>query len=105
MHKVTLPRIRREHLKRETEFLLILNNAIRTKNEKKIDNMQEITSVGYMKRDETVDIIINECNKMTQKEYRNKHKGKLVDWELCKSLKFNHTNKWYMNKRESVLEN
>ena len=31
--------------------------------------------------------------------------GKVIDWELCKRLKFDHTHKWYMCKPESVLEN
>ena len=31
---------------------------------------------------------------------------KMIHWELCKkTLKFLHTNKWYMHKPESVLEN
>ena len=32
-------------------------------------------------------------------------KGKVIHLELCKQLKFEHTNKWYMNKQESVLKN
>ena len=31
--------------------------------------------------------------------------GKMIHWELCKRLKFDRTNKWYMNKSESLLEN
>ena len=31
--------------------------------------------------------------------------GKLIHWELCKILKFDHTAKWYMYKLEFVLEN
>ena len=42
-----------------------------------------------------------------QKEYKNRDNWvrKVIHWELCKKLKFHHTNKWYMNKPESVLEN
>ena len=29
--------------------------------------------------------------------------GKVIDWELCKKLKFNHTNKWYMSNSELIL--
>ena len=29
----------------------------------------------------------------------------VIHWELCKKLKFDHTNKWYMHKPVSVLEN
>ena len=31
--------------------------------------------------------------------------GMGIHWELCKKLKFYRTNKWYMHKVESVLEN
>ena len=31
--------------------------------------------------------------------------GKVIDWELCKKLKFDYTNKWYMHNPESVLKN
>ena len=31
--------------------------------------------------------------------------GKLIHWELCKSLKFDHTDKWYTNKPDYVLQN
>ena len=31
--------------------------------------------------------------------------GKKIHWELCKKLKFDFTNKWYMSNPEPVLEN
>ena len=31
--------------------------------------------------------------------------GNVIHWELCKKFKFDHTNKWYMYKPESVLKN
>ena len=31
--------------------------------------------------------------------------GKVTHWELCKKLKFEHTNQWYMYNPESFLEN
>ena len=30
---------------------------------------------------------------------------KVILWEMCKNLKFNHTTKWYMHNPESVPEN
>ena len=30
---------------------------------------------------------------------------KVIDLELCKTLKFDYTTKWYMHKPESVIEN
>ena len=40
-----------------------------------------------------------------QKDYKTRHDwvGKVIDWELCKKLKFDHTSKRYMHKPESVL--
>ena len=42
-----------------------------------------------------------------QKEYKTRHDwmGKVIHKELCKKLKFDHTNKWYMHNSESVPEN
>ena len=31
--------------------------------------------------------------------------GKVIQLELCKKFKFDHTNKWYMHNAESVPEN
>ena len=31
--------------------------------------------------------------------------GKMIHWELCKKLKFDHTYKWYMLNSEYILEN
>ena len=31
--------------------------------------------------------------------------GKVIHWEMCKELKFDHTNKWYMHNPTPVLEN
>ena len=31
--------------------------------------------------------------------------GKVIHWELCKKLKFDNTNKWYMHNLASILEN
>ena len=59
------------------------------------------------KRGETINPIISECSKLAQKEYKTRHDwvGKVIHWEMCKKLKFDHTNKWYMQNPQSVLEN
>ena len=51
-------------------------------------------NVDYKERDETI-YHISECNKLAQKEYKTRHDivGKVIHWELCKRLKFNHTTK------------
>ena len=38
---------------------------------------------------------------------QDKHEwvGKVIYWEMCKKLKFDHTNKWYMHNPAPVLEN
>ena len=57
-------------------------------------------------RVETVNQIVSKCSKLAQKEYKTKHNwvGKVIYWELCKKLEFDHTIKWYMHKPESVPE-
>ena len=51
--------------------------------------------------------LISECRKLVQKEYKTRHDwvGKVIIWELSERLKFDHTNKLYMQKPKSVLEN
>ena len=51
--------------------------------------------------------IINECSKLTQREYKTGHNwvGKEIHWELCKKMKSDHTSKWYIHKPESIREN
>ena len=36
---------------------------------------------------------------------RHDRVGKVIRWKMCKKLKFNYTNKWYMHNPASVLEN
>ena len=50
---------------------------------------------------------MNECSKLAQKEYKTKHDwvGKVIHWELCKRVKFDHTNKGYIHNPAAVLEN
>ena len=103
--------LRKRNLKRETEFLLIAaqNNAIRTNHIKtRIDKKQQNSRCGLCgERDEMINHLISESSKWAQKEYKTWHDwvGKVIHWELCKKLKFDHMNKWYMDNPESVLEN
>ena len=57
-------------------------------------------------RGETINDI-SECSILAQKQYKIRHDwvGKIIHWKLCKKLKFDHTNKWYMQNPESVQEN
>ena len=43
----------------------------------------------------------------TTKEYKAKDDwvGKVIHWELCKGLIFDHTTRWYMHKSVTIQEN
>ena len=58
-------------------------------------------------RNEVVNRIIIKCSKLAQKKCKTRHNwtGKEIYWELWKRLKFDHDNKLYMQKQESLLEN
>ena len=72
----------------------------------KINNTQKNNKRGF-RGDELVNDIMSEFQKLAQKECETRYHylEKLIHWELCKKLKFDHTNKWEINKPESVLEN
>ena len=103
--------LRKWNLKRETESLLIVaqNNTIRTKYIKvRIDETQQNSRCRLCgERDKMINHIINKCSKLAQKEYKTRHDwvDKVIHWELCQKLKFDHVNKWSMHNPESVLEN
>ena len=74
----------------------------------KIDKIQQNSKCRLCgNRDETINHIISECSKLAPKEYKTRHNkmGKVIHWELCKKLKFDKTNNWYMRNPESILEN
>ena len=52
-------------------------------------------------RDEMIKHIISEWIKLLENEFV----GMVINWELCKKFKLDQTDKWYMHKPESVLEN
>ena len=85
------------------------NNAIRNNDIKaKIDKTQQNSRCKLCsERVETINHIINECSKLAQKEYKTRQdwRSKVIHWKLCKKLKFDPTNKWYMYSPRSVLEN
>ena len=58
-----------------------------------------------MNKDKTINGIISEFSKLALKEYKTRHDRveKEIHWELCKILKFDRTNKWYMHNSEFVL--
>ena len=54
-----------------------------------------------------INLMISKCSQLAQKEYKRRHDwvGKVIQWEMCKKLKFDHMNKRYMHNSASVLEN
>ena len=103
--------LRNGTLRRETESLITAaqDQCIRTNYIKaRIDKTQE-NSLCRMcgQKEKTVIHIICECTKLAQKDYKKRHElvGTAIHWELCKQLEFNHADKWYEHKPESVLEN
>ena len=110
-HEKTLTWLRKGNFKRETESLVIAaqDSAIRTNHIKaRIDKTrQNIKCRLCGDRDETINHIISECSKLAQREYKARHDwvGNVIHWEMCKKLKFDHTNKWYMYNPAPILEN
>ena len=78
-HEKTWTWSRKGNFKRETESLLIAaqNNATRTNHIKaRIEKTQQNSKCRLCgDRDETINRIISECNKLAQKEYKTRH-----DW-------------------------
>ena len=111
LHDKTWTWLRKGTFKRETESHLIAaqDSAIRTNHIKaRIDKTQQNSKCRLCgDRDETNNPIISECSKLAQREYKVRHDwvGKVLHWEKCKKLKFDHTNKWYMYNPAPVLEN
>ena len=95
--------LRKGNFKRETESLLMAtqNSAIRTNHVKaRIDKTQQNSKCRqYGDGDETINHVISEYSKSTQKEYkaRDDWVGKVIHWEMCNEFKFDHANKWYMH--------
>ena len=110
-HDKTWTWLRKGNFKREIETLLIAvqDSAIRTNHMKaRIDKTQQNSKCRLCgDRDETIYHIISECSKLAQREYKVRHDwvGKVIHWEMCKKLKFDHTKRWYMHNPVPVLEN
>ena len=110
-HQKTWTWLRKRYLKRETESPRIAaqDNAIRTNHIKarivKTEQNSKCRLCGD--RNETINHIVNECSKLAHRENKTWHDlvGKVIHGEICKKLKFDHTNKWYMHNPAPVLEN
>ena len=69
--------------------------------------LQNSKCVLCSNRDETINYLISEFSKLTQKESKTRHDwvGMVIHREMSKKFKFVHTNKWYMHIPALVLEN
>ena len=102
--------VKKRKSKEKTESLQLTaqNNVIRTNYVKaKIDNRKFSLCGEKDKTAYPAYHIANGCSELAQKESKTTHEwvGKVIHWELCKRLKFVHTNKWCKQKSESFLEN
>ena len=96
-HQKTWTWLKKGNFKRETESLETeaQDNAVRTNHIKaRIDKTQQ-NSKCRLCGDETINHIINECNKLVQRVYKARHDwvGQVIHREMCKKCKFDHTNK------------
>ena len=110
-HNKTWTWLGKGNIKRETESLLMAaqNSAIRTNHiQARIDKTQQNSKCRLCgDRDEIINHIIRGCRKLAQKEYKVRHDwvAKVIHWEMCKKLKFDRANKWYMQNPGPVIEN
>ena len=108
-HQKTWTWLRKGNLKRETQSLLIAaqDNAIRTNHIKaRIDKTQQNSKFRLCgDRDEMINHIISECLAQRENKARYDWIGKVIPWEMCRKIQFDHTNKWYMHNTAPVLEN
>ena len=90
-------------------LIVVQNCAMRTNHVKaRIDKTQQNNICRlWGDWDEMINHIIREYSKLAQKEYNTGHDWvrKVINRELCKKFKFDHTNKWYMHNSEFVREN
>ena len=98
-------------LKKETEGLIFAaqDQALRTNWIKKHIDKRDVSEKCRMcgVRDESVDHLIAECEKLAQKQYKPRHDNiaRIVHLELCQKFGLIGKMKWYNHKPDSVMEN
>ena len=91
-HDKTWTWLRKGNFKRETESLLMVtqNSAIKTNHIKaRIDKTQQNSKCRLCSdREEIINLIISECSKLAQEEYKARHDwvGKVIHSEMCKKI-------------------
>ena len=58
-------------------------------------------------RNETISHMVSECDKLDQKEYKQRHDsvGNYVHWQFCEKLRFNRARLLYEHEPGSVFQN
>ena len=56
---------------------------------------------------ETISHIVSECSKLAQREYKRRHDNvaRIVHWKLCEKFNLEKSEKWYLQKPQTVSEN
>ena len=59
------------------------------------------------KTGETISHIVSECSKLAQREYKRRHDNvaRIVHWKLCEKFNLEKSEKWYLQKPQTVSEN
>ena len=95
-------------VKTEATICAAQEQALRTNYTKnKIDKTSENPLCRMCgERGETVQHIIYECKKLTQREYKRRHDtvAKLVHWKLCEKHNLERKEKWYEHCPEGAVE-
>lgn len=98
-------------LKKETEGLIMAaqTQSLRTNAIKaRIDKSQDDSKCRMCKsKDETVNHIVSECQKLAQKEYKRRHDtvAKALHWDILRQKGFGPEGKWYEHEPMAVIEN
>ena len=98
-------------LKKGTEALIMAaqEQAIRKKYVKHhIDKSRDSPTCRMCdEKGKTVNHIICECSKLTQKEYKRRHDNvaRIFHWEICKEYDLPRAEQWYNHEPEGVTEN
>ena len=98
-------------LKKETEGLIFAaqDQALRTNWVKKHIDGREVSDKCRLcgVRDESVEHLVAECEKVAQTEYKQRHDSiaRIVHLEMCQKYGLIGEMKWYNHRPESVLEN
>ena len=103
--------IRKGYLRKETEGFISAaqEQALRTNWVKKNIDDQDVSEKcrKYGEKDESITHLIAECEKLAQRDYKQRHDNitRIVHLELCQKFGLVGKIKWYNQKPANVVEN